>query len=1378
MYQWHVAWQGCITALLDHALLKQNPVVAVGIEVDGAGNLDDVVLYRTRAPHSYLQVKYAVDATKLINSEYLLAPTRSGGPSILEKIATAWRRLAAHGNKVDLALVTTRAIDPQDPLLSKCDTRTSLVMPHAETGSPQSSRGKQRASWAAATGLTEAELLSMLSVLRFDTALTPLRIRDVLTSQLRNLGLPDDDEALALGADWIARNVRDGRKYLELDEINEAVTTLWPHWYVAQPMDLRSFYVADIESIAPSSLLGREKELAEVNRFIASSENYLWWRADPWAGKTALASWLALNPPHQVNVAAFYITQRLSAQSDSNAYLTTISEQLAYIANRQSYSSDGSIGRRGVYRRLLTEAAAASARTGKKLLLIVDGLDEDLGVRPGVGFESIASLLPSARDLSSQIKIIITSRHHPGLPDDVPTEHPIRRATVRHLSPSSLAKDIKKAAITELRDALRGGDLQADIIGFIAGANSGLTLPDLAELTGRPRYQVRDALENTIARSLRTRRILHMATTRDILVLAHQALQEIALHELSDIMPSYYSRLSEWAERGIEKGWNDASSEFSLFGYSKLLQTQVEKDFKEHAASLRRLVKLVADTSRGDLLARRTGGDDHALQEILSAMELILHVSGEPEQYLADLVCLAGRRDLIRGRNVLVPPLLPSLYAQLGDVGRALSMVRSLRSENGNLPLRRLASVLVHKGQTDQAIDLIQSTEGAATRAEGFGSVIAALVNVGKIDDATRLAARAQLESKNDVPMARLAEALANQGYTRQSRNAESRIENNYLRARVRISRAAALAHEGRHEQAEVIARKLSGTQRAEAYLGILKHCDRRTLDFERTALKVVEILNDAGARARGSKSERRGRDEVLIDLACLCAQQGELDRAIDFAHQITGISPKASALEALALMIESGAPSTAAALRSEVQGLRQSLARTSPNGERQLSMRLARIMARAGAVNEALEEAAKAKHSSAQATILVDVAFSIALSDPKKAMRLALQAERLTRRDSEALSLASADIANAISGAYGASAALKYFETVENSSGEFEHVSMRASLLAKAGRAAEAIRLLDQVMPPIKRAVIYGRMVVAVAADDRASAEGLAREVVELATSIEPVKSRTYALNAIRAALLRAGLDELIVDLDVHLATLTQAPLPKRSISVRDYVLAGNLDQALAHVNAMGDLSLRATSLVIILRSCAASEPSLAKRLFADIENIMLAEQSQESRQRAMSALAIARSIMGDMVNAVQLAFRLRQSKYFSATVRGVASSMIEQSQWEAFSAFAGRLGKLSGEHVSLLADLACELALLGQVERAEALIHMIADPGQKAAAWSRLAQALASSDIRKSRYCIATALHLGPLGKSTEALAAVAAKDLVDGLIWADILAKPVKG
>jgi hypothetical protein len=272
MYQWLVAWQGCVTALQDRARQKTNPVVGVGVEVDDAGNLDDVVLYRTGAPDSYYQVKYAVDATTLVNTEYLLAPSRSNGPSILAKIAAAWRNLTVDGSKVDLALVTTRALDPEDPLTSKCDTRTSLLMPHAESGSSRSARGKARIRWAAAVSLSEGELLAMLSVLRFDTALTPQRLNNAVASQMRDIGLPDDATALSTGADWIARQVRDGRKRLMLAEIDDAVTTLWPQEQPTRPAGpndssehgARRYDFADAALRGPIAELGLSQDLAEA----------------------------------------------------------------------------------------------------------------------------------------------------------------------------------------------------------------------------------------------------------------------------------------------------------------------------------------------------------------------------------------------------------------------------------------------------------------------------------------------------------------------------------------------------------------------------------------------------------------------------------------------------------------------------------------------------------------------------------------------------------------------------------------------------------------------------------------------------------------------------------------------------------------------------------------------------------------------------------------------------------------------------------------------------------------------------------------------------------------------------------------------------------
>nr|WSZ11909.1 hypothetical protein OH837_00335 [Streptomyces canus] len=73
--------------------------MAVGVEVDDAGNLDDVVLYRQAPPHTYTQVKYAADSSIPVNEDYLLKPGDRGGPSILQKMAQAWQQLTTASSR-------------------------------------------------------------------------------------------------------------------------------------------------------------------------------------------------------------------------------------------------------------------------------------------------------------------------------------------------------------------------------------------------------------------------------------------------------------------------------------------------------------------------------------------------------------------------------------------------------------------------------------------------------------------------------------------------------------------------------------------------------------------------------------------------------------------------------------------------------------------------------------------------------------------------------------------------------------------------------------------------------------------------------------------------------------------------------------------------------------------------------------------------------------------------------------------------------------------------------------------------------------------------------------------------------------------------------
>lgn len=87
-----------------------------------------------------------------------------------------------------------------------------------------------------------------------------------------------------------------------------------------------------MRDFAPEDLVGRDDELAEVARFCAGTEPYLWWQAAPWAGKSALAAWVALHPPDGMIVVSFFITGRLRGQADSDAFTEAMVEQLAWVA--------------------------------------------------------------------------------------------------------------------------------------------------------------------------------------------------------------------------------------------------------------------------------------------------------------------------------------------------------------------------------------------------------------------------------------------------------------------------------------------------------------------------------------------------------------------------------------------------------------------------------------------------------------------------------------------------------------------------------------------------------------------------------------------------------------------------------------------------------------------------------------------------------------------------------------------------------------------------------------------------------------------------------------------------------------------------------------
>jgi hypothetical protein len=642
---------------------------------------------------------------------------------------------------------------------------------------------------------------------------------------------------------------------------------------------LREAYRAEALALLPERLLDREAEQSELIRLVRS-DGYVWFQGPPWAGKTALMSWLIANPPPHTRIACFFVNSRIPSEADSRAFSRAIVRQLASIVGLEIGYEIPEEARSGQLIHLLSSAAKAANNSGQRLVMVVDGLDEDKGQSP-----SIAYTLP--RRLPEGVRIIVTSRNYPLLPPDVPGDHPLRDCERRTLEPSSHAIRIRDDAAYEIARHLTIG-IDRDLIGFlVAAGGGGLSSNDLAELTGmRSRVSVTDLLHRQFGR------IIDVVPrgSESAWMLSHDMLFETARGRLAEELSRYLDRIKLWADSYRDKDWPDNTPDYLLHSYANTLLS---------CGEVHRAAMLAIDRQRHDLMLDRTSSHAIALDEIASVQRSLIRAR-DPD--LRSLAILAFNKFAIGARSAALPGKLPNVWARLGEIDRGESLARTIVwPEERGLALVDVAFAAAPI-DTDRATALCRSAHAVVPHIDRTGGQVGVLADIVRViasfdpDSAERFVASLTDPRTVALGLAEIAATLADADPMRAVKLCEKamalspRESDGYIPLDAFTEPVRVLAAID-PKRADALVRKITEPQvQAAVLIAIADVVAHKDLEYARAAWAKAERL----VKAASPKSWHR--EDNLADLAASIATI-DLNKAKGIVRSIADSTRRINAL-------------------------------------------------------------------------------------------------------------------------------------------------------------------------------------------------------------------------------------------------------------------------------------------------------------------------------------------------------------------------------------------------------------------------------------------------------------------------------------------------
>ena len=996
-----------------------------------------------------------------------------------------------------------------------------------------------------------------------------------------------------------------------LPQLPASAQELW----LATPPAARKIEVARArraaEALAPVVLIGRSAELAALADFAGSDMRWRWIQGSAFAGKTALLAWFALHPPDRVDVVACFL-RRTTGDNTADYALDVLTRQLGLLAGWRGYLPSQFLSERANdLVDLLDEAARACAERGRRLLVLVDGLDEYDAASARL---DLAAWLPDAGSLPGQAMLLAASRT--GADVHLPPAHPLR-SHLQQITAAEAATEIRQTARAELDRALNPGGFASRLVCCLAVAGGGLTSSELRAFLKRRGvdadfYEIDALLGSSLGRSLIRLPDPDGATGPDaestgtqVYVFAHDTLLTEARVLVAADLATYEELLDAWAEEYVRRDWPADTPRYLLRRYTRELARRARDPAipgSRCRAAVDQLFMVAARRSRWLWLFEQTGNPALPDQEIVTAQQAIADTRGRsglhPDELAFRLAVLALRRRPVAGGRAGIARIAATVWARAGRVNAAVDLAAAI--DDSVLRAEALSEVAAVQAGAEIALQFMPLLSDPWQRAAVL-STAAALAGAGQAGDVAGRALQAVAgiddPERRAVVLTGVAAALAEAGQDQMVLDAAAEIDKERRAATLtKAGQAAEAAGQALQDAAAADdpgprAEMLSSAAAALAEAG----------QAEQAAAAAEQALQDAAAIDRPELAA-----DTLSRIATVLAWAGQAGQAAAAAEQAlqtaAGIDDPLTQSVALSRVAAALADTGQAEQAARVAGQALQTAAAIDDREWQLEALswMAPVLARAGQAEQA---------AAAAGQVLQAVA---AMDDPMhRVVMLGVTAEAL------------------IAAGWATEVAAQMLQTaavIDDPALAIQALAGVTAALAKAGQAEQAadiaeraVRLADGVDDPQERVLALAELARALAeAGQAARAAGAAGLALEAVFGFDDPPQRFLALAAVAAMLAKAGQAEQAAE--VAGRTL-QAAVGVDDPAQRAWALS-RVVAALAETGQAGDVAGQALQAAADIDDPQQRSQALS-RLAASLAETGQAEQAGDVAGQALQAAA-----------------------------------------------------------------------------------------------------------------------------------------------------------